>query len=49
MAWSTSLFKGRGHKCQIAALITNGAVNAAVYLAKKEPGLYDMGDLIAAL
>ena len=25
------------------------SVNAAVYLAKKEPGLYDMGDLIAAL
>ena len=32
----------------LRSIFANGAVNAAVYL-KKEPGLYDMGDLIAAL
>ena len=32
-----------------AASLPTARVNAAVYLAKKEPGLYDMGDLIAAL
>ncbi len=34
MAWSTSLFKGSGHKCQMAALIFTivpfGTINALV-------------------
>jgi protease-4 len=33
----------------IAVIFANGAINAAVYLAKKEPGLYNMGDLIASI
>ena len=37
------------HTAYSRSIFANGAVNAAVYLAKKEPGLYDMGDLIAAL
>ena len=37
------------HPAYSRSIFANGAVNAAVYLAKKEPGLYDMGDLIAAL
>ena len=37
------------HTAYSSSIFANGAVNAAVYLAKKEPGLYDMGDLIAAL
>ena len=36
------------HTAYSRSIFANGAVNAAVYLAKKEPGLYDMGDLIAA-
>ena len=37
------------HTAYSRSIFANGAANAAVYLAKKEPGLYDMGDLIAAL
>ena len=33
----------------IAIVVGNGAINAAVYLAKKEPGLYNMGNMIAEL
>ena len=29
------------------SVFANGAINAALYLAKKEPGLYNMSDLIA--
>ena len=31
------------------SVFANGAINAAVYLAKKEPGLYNMGNMIAEL
>ena len=31
------------HTAYSRSIFANGAVNAAVYLAKKEPGLYDMG------
>ena len=37
------------HTAYSRNIFANGAVNAAVYLAKKEPGLYNMGDMIAAL
>ena len=37
------------HTAYSRNIFANGAVNAAVYLANKEPGLYNMGDLIAAL
>ena len=37
------------HTAYSRNIFANGAVNAAVYLAKKEPGLYNMGDVIAAL
>ena len=37
------------HTAYSRSIFANGAVNAAVYLAKKEPGLYDMGNLIASL
>ena len=37
------------HTAYSRSIFANGAVNAAVYLAKKEPGLYNMGDMIAAL
>ncbi len=36
------------HTAYSRSIFANGAVNAAVYLAKKEPGLYNMGDMIAA-
>ncbi len=35
------------HTAYSRNVFANGAVNAAVYLAKKEPGLYDMSALIA--
>ena len=35
------------HTAYSRSVFANGAVNAAVYLAGKEPGLYNMGDLIA--
>lgn len=35
------------HTAYSRNIFANGAVNAAVYLAKKEPGLYNMSDLIA--
>lgn len=35
------------HTAYSRNIFANGAINAAVYLAKKEPGLYNMGDLIA--
>ena len=37
------------HTAYSRSVFANGAINAAVYLAKKEPGLYNMGDMIAAL
>ena len=37
------------HTAYSRNIFANGAVNAAVYLAKKKPGLYNMGDMIAAL
>ena len=37
------------HTAYSRNIFANGAINAAVYLAKKEPGLYNMGDMIAAL
>ena len=33
----------------VATVAINGAVNAAVYLAGKEPGLYTMADLLVGL
>ena len=36
------------HTAYSRSIFANGAVNAALYLAGKEPGLYNMGDLIAA-
>ncbi len=35
------------HTAYSRSVFANGAINAAVYLAKKEPGLYNMSDLIA--
>jgi 4-hydroxy-tetrahydrodipicolinate reductase len=35
------------HTAYSRNIFANGAINAAVYLAGKEPGLYNMGDLIA--
>ncbi|MCI2046692.1 MAG: 4-hydroxy-tetrahydrodipicolinate reductase [Faecalibacterium sp.] len=35
------------HTAYSRSVFANGAVNAAVYLAKKQPGLYNMGDMIA--
>lgn len=35
------------HTAYSRSVFANGAVNAALYLAKKEPGLYNMSDLIA--
>ena len=37
------------HTAYSRNIFANGAINAAVYLAKKEPGLYNMGDLIASI
>ena len=37
------------HTAYSRSIFANGAINAAVYLAKKEPGLYNMGDLIASI
>ncbi len=34
------------HTAYSRSVFANGAVNAAVYLAKKQPGLYNMGDMI---
>lgn len=35
------------HTAYSRSVFANGAVNAAVYVARKGPGLYDMGNLIA--
>ena len=35
------------HTAYSRSIFANGAVNAALYLAKKEPGLYNMSNLIA--
>ena len=35
------------HTAYSRSVFANGAINAALYLAKKEPGLYNMSDLIA--
>ena len=37
------------HTAYSRSIFANGAINAAVYLAKKDPGLYNMNDLIAEL
>lgn len=37
------------HTAYSRSIFANGAINAAVYLASKEPGLYNMNDLIAEL
>ena len=37
------------HTAYSRSVFANGAINAAVYLAKKEPGLYNMGNMIAEL
>lgn len=37
------------HTAYSRNIFANGAVNAAIYLAKKEPGLYNMSDLIAEM
>ena len=37
------------HTAYSRSIFANGAINAAVYLAKKDPGLYNMGDLIASI
>lgn len=37
------------HTAYSRSVFANGAVNAALYLAKKEPGLYNMSDLIAEM
>lgn len=37
------------HTAYSRSIFANGAINAAVYLAKKEPGLYNMSDMIAEL
>ncbi|MGN0707844.1 MAG: 4-hydroxy-tetrahydrodipicolinate reductase [Faecalibacterium sp.] len=35
------------HTAYSRSIFANGAINAAIYLAKKDPGLYNMSDLIA--
>ena len=37
------------HTAYSRSIFANGAINAAVYLAKKEPGLYNMSDMIAEM
>ena len=37
------------HTAYSRSIFANGAINAAVYLAKKEPGLYNMGNMIAEM
>ena len=37
------------HTAYSRNIFANGAINAAVYLAKKEPGLYNMSDMIAEM
>ena len=37
------------HTAYSRSVFANGAINAAVYLAKKEPGLYNMGNMIAEM
>ena len=37
------------HTAYSRNIFANGAINAAVYLAKKEPGLYNMGNMIAEM
>ncbi len=36
------------HTAQSRGVFASGAVNAAIYMSGREPGLYDMGDVIAA-
>ena len=35
------------HSAASKEVFANGSINAAIFLAKKEPGLYDMSDLLA--
>ena len=37
------------HTAYSRNIFANGAINAAVYLAKKEPGLYNMSNMIAEM
>ena len=37
------------HSAGSRGVFADGAINAAVYLAKKEPGLYNMGNMIAEM
>ena len=37
------------HTAYSRSIFANGAINAAVYLSKKEPGLYNMGNMIAEM
>ena len=37
------------HTAYSRSIFANGAINAAVYLAKKEPGLYNMSNMIAEM
>lgn len=37
------------HTAYSRSIFANGAINAAVFLANKEPGLYNMGDMIAEM
>ena len=37
------------HTAYSRSVFANGAINAAVYLAKKEPGLYNMSNMIAEM
>lgn len=37
------------HSAQSRALFAAGAIRAVVFLAEKESGYYDMGDLVASL
>ena len=37
------------HSAASRRIFANGAVNAALFLTTQQPGLYDMGDLVAAI
>jgi 4-hydroxy-tetrahydrodipicolinate reductase len=37
------------HSAMSKQIFANGAINAAIFLAKQKPGLYDMGNLVASI
>ena len=49
------IFAGRdevitlSHSARSKEVFAVGAVNAAVYMMGKQPGMYDMGELVSAL